>query len=354
MTPELREYESQILHADERVAGDRDGDLPPGLRAGRRSRARRSSPAPQAVGRARRRLRARRAPRALRLRPPGARRRRRDRDPRRAPPGGRAVAVGGRLRAQRRARSSPSDAQIIVLTGPNMAGKSTYLRQVALHRADGAVRQLRAGASARIGVVDRIFTRVGAGDDLARGQSTFMVEMSETAHILHNATARSLVDPRRDRPRHEHLRRRLDRVGGRRAPARPAAAAAKTLFATHYHELVDLARHLPRVRNYNVAVAEEHGRIVFLRRIVPGGADRSYGIHVAELAGLPTRRRPASARSAAGPRAQRQRPSRQRPRTEERCGCAADAAVRAGRARRRAACGARQRSMSMRSHRSKP
>jgi DNA mismatch repair protein MutS len=141
--------------------------------------------------------------------------------------------------------------------------------------------------SASIGVVDRVFTRVGAGDDLTSGQSTFMVEMIETSAILHNASARSLII--------------LDEIGRGTSTYDGMAIAravveylhnrpglqAKTLFATHYHELVELAQHLPRVRNYNVAVAEESGRIVFLRRVVPGGADRSYGVHVAELAGLP-------------------------------------------------------------------
>jgi DNA mismatch repair protein MutS len=142
-------------------------------------------------------------------------------------------------------------------------------------------------STARIGCADRVFPGVGAGDDLTSGQSTFMVEMIETTAILHNATARSLII--------------LDEIGrgtstyDGMAIARAVieylhngpGLAAKTLFATHYHELVELAQRLPRVRNYNVAVAEEAGRIVFLRRIVPGGADRSYGVHVAELAGLP-------------------------------------------------------------------
>jgi DNA mismatch repair protein MutS len=142
-------------------------------------------------------------------------------------------------------------------------------------------------ASARIGVVDRIFTRIGAHDDLAGGHSTFMVEMLETAYILHNVTPRSLVV--------------LDEIGrgtstyDGMAIARAVVeflhshpqAAAKTLFATHYHELTSLAATFPRVKNYHVAVAEEDGKVVFLYRILPGGADRSYGIHVAELAGLP-------------------------------------------------------------------
>jgi DNA mismatch repair protein MutS len=179
------------------------------------------------------------------------------------------------------------DAQIVILTGPNMAGKSTYLRQVALIVLMAQCGSFVPASSASIGVVDRVFTRVGAGDDLTSGQSTFMVEMIETSAILHNATSRSLLI--------------LDEIGRGTSTYDGMAIAravveylhnrpgleAKTLFATHYHELVELAQHLPRVRNYNVAVAEESGRIVFLRRIVPGGADRSYGVHVAELAGLP-------------------------------------------------------------------
>jgi DNA mismatch repair protein MutS len=182
---------------------------------------------------------------------------------------------------------SNGESQIVVLTGPNMAGKSTYLRQVALVVLLAQVGSYVPASSARIGLVDRIFTRVGAQEDLARGESTFMVEMLETASILHNATPRSLVI--------------LDEIGRGTstydglAIARAvveylhshAERAAKTLFATHYHELVELATFLPRVKNYNVAVTEEGGRVVFLRKIVPGGSDRSYGIHVAELAGLP-------------------------------------------------------------------
>ncbi len=180
-----------------------------------------------------------------------------------------------------------SDAQIVVLTGPNMAGKSTYLRMAAVIALMAQAGSFVPASSASIGVVDRIFTRVGAGDDLTSGQSTFMVEMIETSAILHNATSHSLVI--------------LDEIGrGTSTYDGMAIARAvveylhnrpevhpKTLFATHYHELTELAQHLPRVRNMNVAVAEEEGRVVFLRRIVPGGADRSYGVHVAELAGLP-------------------------------------------------------------------
>jgi DNA mismatch repair protein MutS len=182
---------------------------------------------------------------------------------------------------------SSADAQIVVLTGPNMAGKSTYLRQVAVIVLMAQIGSYVPASSARIGVVDRIFTRVGAGDDLTSGQSTFMVEMTETSAILHNATSRSLVildEIGRGTSTYDGMA--IARAVVEYLHNRPGMAA-KTLFATHYHELTGLAGHLPRVRNFNVAVAEEQGRIVFLRRIVPGGADRSYGVHVAELAGLP-------------------------------------------------------------------
>jgi DNA mismatch repair protein MutS len=142
-------------------------------------------------------------------------------------------------------------------------------------------------SSARLGLVDRIFTRVGAQDDLASGQSTFLVEMLETANILHNATPRSLVvldEIGRGTSTYDGMA--IARAVVEELHNRPELGA-KTLFATHYHELVELAHHLPRVRNENVAVAEEEGRVVFLHKIVPGGADRSYGVHVAELAGLP-------------------------------------------------------------------
>jgi DNA mismatch repair protein MutS len=179
------------------------------------------------------------------------------------------------------------DAQVIVLTGPNMAGKSTYLRQVALIVLLAQIGSFVPAAEARIGVVDRIFSRVGATDDIAAGHSTFMVEMLETAAILHNASPRSLI-------LFDEIGRGTSTYDGM-AIARAVVEflhnrpelAAKTLFATHYHELVELASVLPRVRNYNVAVAEQRGEVVFLHRILPGGADRSYGVHVAQLAGLP-------------------------------------------------------------------
>ena len=177
--------------------------------------------------------------------------------------------------------------QLIVLTGPNMSGKSTYLRQVALIVLLAQIGSFVPAESAHIGIVDRIFTRVGAQEDLASGQSTFMVEMIETANILHHATSRSLLV--------------LDEIGRGTSTYDGVSIAwavaehihnhpalgAKTVFATHYHELVQLAAQLPRVRNYNVVVAEEGGQVRLLHRIAPGGADRSYGIHVARLAGLP-------------------------------------------------------------------
>ena len=175
--------------------------------------------------------------------------------------------------------------QIALITGPNMAGKSTYIRQVALLAILAHTGSFVPAAAARIDLVDRIFTRIGASDDLARGQSTFMVEMSETANILNNATSRSLVI--------------LDEIGRGTSTFDGLSLAwsivehlhnqvgAKTLFATHYHELTELAGRLPRLRNYNIAVREWRDQIVFLRKIVPGGTDKSYGIQVARLAGVP-------------------------------------------------------------------
>jgi DNA mismatch repair protein MutS len=182
-------------------------------------------------------------------------------------------------------RLDPDDAQLLVVTGPNMAGKSTVMRQVALIALLGQAGSFVPARRARLGVVDRIFTRVGASDHLSRGDSTFMVEMRESASILRHATRRSLVildEIGRGTSTYdgvsiawavaEHLH---DRVG------------AKTLFATHYHELTALAQSRPRVRNVHVAVREVGGGIVFLHKLVDGGASRSYGIEVARLAGLP-------------------------------------------------------------------
>jgi DNA mismatch repair protein MutS len=175
-----------------------------------------------------------------------------------------------------------------VITGPNMSGKSTYLRQTALIVLMAQIGSFVPVDSAKIGLVDRIFTRIGAQDEIHAGQSTFMVEMIEAANILHHATSRSLLI--------------LDEIGRGTSTYDGLSIAwgmieyihnhphlrAKTLFATHYHELTQLADLLPGVRNYNVAVSEADNKVVFLHKIVPGGADRSYGIHVAQLAGLPT------------------------------------------------------------------
>ncbi len=179
------------------------------------------------------------------------------------------------------------DAQIALITGPNMAGKSTYIRQVALITLMAQVGCWVPAKSCRIGQVDRIFSRVGASDDLARGNSTFMVEMNETANILNNATDRSLIildEIGRGTSTYdglaiawavvEHLHRGVER-------------GARTLFATHYQELTQLEKHLVRLRNFSVAVKEWNDEIVFVRRVIPGPADRSYGIQVARLAGLP-------------------------------------------------------------------
>jgi DNA mismatch repair protein MutS len=180
-----------------------------------------------------------------------------------------------------------NEAQIVVLTGPNMAGKSTYLRQVALIVLLAQCGSFVPARSAQVGVVDRIFTRIGAQDDLSRGESTFMVEMLETAAILRSVTRRSLVlfdEVGRGTSTYDGLA--IARAVVEHLHARPERAA-KTLFATHYHEMIELAKTLPRVRNQSVAVTEQDGQVVFLHRIVEGGADRSYGIHVAELAGMP-------------------------------------------------------------------
>jgi len=178
-------------------------------------------------------------------------------------------------------------AQILIITGPNMAGKSTFLRQVALITLMAQIGSFVPADEAEIGLVDRIFTRIGAQDDIATGQSTFMVEMTETAALLMQSTPRSLII--------------LDEVGRGTSTYDGMAIAravveyihdhprlgCRTLFATHYHELIALERELPRVRNYHMAAVERDGRVVFLHELRPGGADRSYGIHVAELAGIP-------------------------------------------------------------------
>lgn len=180
-----------------------------------------------------------------------------------------------------------SGSQVAIITGPNMAGKSTYMRQVALIVILAQMGSFVPARSCRLGIVDRIFTRIGASDDLASGQSTFMVEMSEVAQILKHATARSLLV--------------LDEIGRGTSTfdgmaiaravlehvANPRKLGAKTLFATHYHELTDIEGQLPNVKNFNIAVKKRDGNMIFLRKIIPGAADDSYGVEVAKLAGLP-------------------------------------------------------------------
>ena len=175
--------------------------------------------------------------------------------------------------------------QIMLITGPNMAGKSTYIRQVATIAVMAQMGSFVPAAKMRMGVLDRVFTRIGAGDDLARGRSTFLVEMQETANILNNATSKSLIV--------------LDEIGRGTSTFDGISIAwsvaeylhgrtkAKTLFATHYHELTDLADSFAGVKNYTVKVKEEGGRVVFLRRIAAGVAEKSFGIHVGAMAGLP-------------------------------------------------------------------
>ena len=180
-----------------------------------------------------------------------------------------------------------AEERIRIITGPNMSGKSTYLRQVAILVLMAQMGSYVPASVARIGVADRIFTRIGAQDEIHAGQSTFMVEMVEAANILHHATRRSLLI--------------LDEIGRGTSTYDGLSIAwamieylhsnpelrARTLFATHYHELTHLSELLPGVHNYNVAVSEQGGEVVFLYTIIPGGADKSYGIHVAELAGMP-------------------------------------------------------------------
>ena len=185
-------------------------------------------------------------------------------------------------------RLGAADDQVSIITGPNMAGKSTYMRQVALIVLMAQMGSFVPAKAAKIGLVDRVFTRIGASDDLASGQSTFMVEMSEVASILKYATSRSLLI--------------LDEIGRGTSTydgmaiaravleyaANPRRLGAKTLFATHYHELSTIEQELPNVKNYNIAVKKRGDQMIFLRKIVPGAADDSYGVEVAKLAGLPS------------------------------------------------------------------
>jgi DNA mismatch repair protein MutS len=181
-------------------------------------------------------------------------------------------------------RISPEE-RLLIITGPNMAGKSTYIRQVALMVILAQMGAFVPAKEAKIGLADRIFSRIGAMDDISRGQSTFMVEMRETASILKEATPKSLVI--------------LDEIGRGTSTYDGLAIAwavvehlhnvnrSRVLFATHYHELIELGNKLPYARNYHVAVKEYHGEVVFLREVRPGGMNKSYGIQVARLAGLP-------------------------------------------------------------------
>ncbi|HEX6644755.1 MAG TPA: DNA mismatch repair protein MutS [Gemmatimonadales bacterium] len=282
VTPELKEYEAKVLGAEERMA-TREAALFEGLRSD--------------VGRAVARVQ--RAAAVLARLDVWASLADRAASCRYVRP-----AVGDgfglRLRASRhpvierlmpRENFIPNDAhfdaaeRVLLVTGPNMAGKSTILRQIGLCVVLAQIGSFVPAEAAEIGVVDRLFTRVGASDNLARGQSTFMVEMSETSAILHNATARSLV--------------LLDEIGRGTSTYDGVAIAwavtehlhdrvgCKTMFATHYHELMQLPERLAHARNYNVAVREAGDTVVFLHRLEPGGTDRSYGIHVAQLAGLP-------------------------------------------------------------------
>jgi DNA mismatch repair protein MutS len=184
-------------------------------------------------------------------------------------------------------RLANGDTQIILLTAPNMAGKSVYLRQVALICLLAQIGGFVPAAAAKLGIVDRIFTRVGLHDYTLRGHSSFMVEMIETAHILHHATTRSLI--------------LLDEIGRGTSTADGLSIArsvieflhnnprlaAKTLFATHYHELTDAANYLPRVHNFHLAVRERGNKVEYLHKVEPGRAEKSFGIYVAQLAGLP-------------------------------------------------------------------
>jgi DNA mismatch repair protein MutS len=282
VTPELKEYEAKVLGAEERMV-TREAELFGALRAGVGAAAARI----QATSRLLARLDvwAALADCAVAhryVRPRIAR------------------GFGFRLRGSRHPvieRLMPSGtfipndvafdeaARVLLVTGPNMAGKSTILRQIGLCALMAQLGSFVPADDAELGVVDRLFTRVGASDNLARGQSTFMVEMSETAAILHNATERSLV--------------LLDEIGRGTSTYDGVSIAwavtehihervgAKTIFATHYHELTQLGDRLAGVKNMNVSVREVGDEIVFLRRLTDGGADRSYGIHVARIAGMP-------------------------------------------------------------------
>ena len=177
--------------------------------------------------------------------------------------------------------------QIIIITGPNMAGKSALLRQTALIVLLAQIGCYVPAESAHVGIVDKIFTRVGASDSLSTGESTFMVEMTEASNILNNVTDRSLV-------LFDELGRGTSTYDGISIAwaiveylHEHRGSAARTLFATHYHELNEMEHHFPRIKNYNVSVKEMNGKVIFLRKLVEGGSEHSFGIHVARLAGMP-------------------------------------------------------------------
>jgi DNA mismatch repair protein MutS len=285
ITPELKEYESLILNARERIY-----DLERDLYSQVCGRINQESKGLKALARrlARMDVLASLAEVAVRH---GYVRPKLDEDGGIEIKGGRHPMVEGVLPAGKFVpndlKISTDDAQVLIITGPNMSGKSTYIRQAGLITLMAQIGSFVPADSAKIGMVDRIFTRVGLQDDLATGQSTFMVEMVETAAILNQATGRSLVildEIGRGTSTYDGLS--IAKAVAEHIHNEPRLGC-KTLFATHYHELTELASTLPRVRNLSVAVTEEGGRLAFLHRIVPGGADRSYGVHVAQMAGLP-------------------------------------------------------------------
>ena len=283
VTPELKEYEDRVLRADERIV-EREGRIFEGLRTRLAASARRVQQTSRAA--ATLDVLASLAEAATRF----------DYVKPRLSPGEELAYAEGRHPIMERVLAEPfvpndlamgeGGPRLFVLTGPNMGGKSTFLRQTALVVVMAQTGSFVPAREAKVGLVDRVFTRVGASDQILRGQSTFMVEMQETAHILRHATARSLV--------------LLDEIGRGTATfdglsiawavaehVARAEGGPKTIFATHYHELVDLAADLPAVGNLHVSAREWHDTVVFLRKIEKGGSDRSFGIQVARLAGLP-------------------------------------------------------------------
>jgi DNA mismatch repair protein MutS len=284
VTPEIKEYEDKVLRADERML-QREGEIFEGLRLSASREGRRLQSCARAA--AAMDVLAALAEAACRY----------DYMKPRMTLDDSLLYVEGRHPVMERVLSEPFVAndlslgdgapRLVILTGPNMGGKSTYLRQTALIVILAHMGSFVPAARAKIALHDRVFTRVGASDQILRGQSTFMVEMQETAHILRHATSRSLI--------------LLDEIGRGTATfdglsiawavaeqiARDAERGAKTIFATHYHELTDLSADLPSVGNLHVSAREWKDQVVFLRKIEPGGCDRSFGIHVARLAGLP-------------------------------------------------------------------